>query len=521
MSSYEVGGVNVGMALMGGPIVIGAALAVLTPVAAGYGVYKAGITIKDMLVREHQEALERQYREEAQARARMEMEKRIREEIIDKCQRYINELQRDMNNESNDVSKYAKELISKLNVICEKTVRDIDSLEMQNQSDDHHIDELVRSYKAQRDCIISNIKESDRVTSFLCSIDRLFESLTTTDYGFVHDISIKDNEQVQLTKLHSQAEKLIEEFYTCVNREIDRFSNYPISSVEIDRIAILFNNIREEIMALSTEKEKWVIENRIQAISRRMEAYYTDKALLDKEQEKFMNLYLRYKKSFEETGEEYKEAIEFDTYDELEAAVSYRVKQLKRMQYCSELYLKMGHEAYICMAFEMELKRLDYIAESKEMAEHILKQELQYAQMGGKKTPFYKHDNNSVTRIFKAGSNTELQLIIHADGSTTMETIALNDTLENAVREVQKVHCAKSKLLEKALKDNWFITVKYDEQRSSDNISLTFNSVRESEKRCNETSTCDEIQKRKQLEQKERAKRNAKKAKVRSMALHY
>lgn len=40
MSSFEVGGVGVGAGIIGGTIAVGAALAVLTPVAAGYGLYK-------------------------------------------------------------------------------------------------------------------------------------------------------------------------------------------------------------------------------------------------------------------------------------------------------------------------------------------------------------------------------------------------------------------------------------------------------------------------------------------------
>ena len=76
MSSYEVGGADVGAMLLGAPVAIGAALAVLTPIAGGYVLYSIGKGVHDELVREHQEALEHQIQEATKLRKRLENAKK-------------------------------------------------------------------------------------------------------------------------------------------------------------------------------------------------------------------------------------------------------------------------------------------------------------------------------------------------------------------------------------------------------------------------------------------------------------
>ena len=59
MSSYEVGGVDLGASIIAGPIAIGASIAILAPIVGGYAIFSTGKAIYDGLAREHQRALER------------------------------------------------------------------------------------------------------------------------------------------------------------------------------------------------------------------------------------------------------------------------------------------------------------------------------------------------------------------------------------------------------------------------------------------------------------------------------
>ncbi|MGN0496376.1 MAG: hypothetical protein ACI4GW_09155 [Lachnospiraceae bacterium] len=520
MSSFEVGGVDVGVGLIGGTVAIGAALAVLTPVAAGYGLYKAGEAVKDELVREYREALEKQFKEKAKVRARMEMAKINREKIIVDCEKYIVELQETNTNQTDDIVELVNSLICELSMIQKEESVDLDSLEMLNQRDEQRIADLISRYKKQRELMISISSSNNNVKLFFDSIDKLFESLTFEDYNFVHNIETQTENQVRMQKLYERGSKLIDEFYTIVNREVNRVENCPVEALYVNRIALLFNNMREEIKALQSEDEEWAIESRLDSLRKGIESYYTYKVLLDKEQEKFMGLYLKYKKSCEKTGEEYKETVEFDSYEELEREVSYRVKQLERMNQCAEIYEKLGREAYICLAFEEELNKLNYSAEKKEIAEQLLHRRLQYFKIDDKTTPFYQWNNESLTRIFRINDEVGLQLIVHSDGSCTMETISLSHKESEEVIKTQKEHCKKRIELEEALKKNWFITAELDEEMSAEEISFEFEASNRQEK-LNTSKTKSNLQKRAEIAREKQRRKNVQKAQARSMALQY
>lgn len=45
MSSYEVGGVELGASIIAGPIAIGASIAILAPIVGGYAIFSTGKAI--------------------------------------------------------------------------------------------------------------------------------------------------------------------------------------------------------------------------------------------------------------------------------------------------------------------------------------------------------------------------------------------------------------------------------------------------------------------------------------------
>ena len=76
MSSYEVGGVDLGASIIAGPIAIGASIAILAPIVGGYAIFSTGKAIYDGLAREHQRALERIAQEHARERTKQESRSR-------------------------------------------------------------------------------------------------------------------------------------------------------------------------------------------------------------------------------------------------------------------------------------------------------------------------------------------------------------------------------------------------------------------------------------------------------------
>lgn len=519
MSSYEVGGVA---DLVAAPVAIVAALAVLAPVAGGYAIYQTGKAIHDEMVREYQEALEKQNREQAIARKRLETAQKVRQNILKECSEKVRELECLESSENGALEELICGIINELkniNALEEKT--DVISIEIQNQHDLRTIEDMMEKLREAEKLILKNQNDNKRVVFFIESVEKIFDDLRVNEYSYVHDVSITSENQVYLKKLNDRIGKLTEEFYTIVNREIKRYETVPIASVGIKRVAGIFENIKKEIEAIDTDKtELWVLEERIKSIEKNIESYNTYKALLDIEEEKFMTLYLRYKKSCEELGEECKEAVEFETYEELERTVKDRFEALERMKKCSELCEKIGKEAYICMAFEIELNKLNYNATDKKFAENVLHKQLRNCRIGEKLSPFYEYMDDSMMRIFKVNDDVGLQLIIHKDGSSTMETIALKDSSKENVLASQKEHCKKNVKLIEALRKNWFITTDFDEIVDAEHISMEFGQL-EGETEDIVIETIDRMNRRREIARKERRRKNKEKANLRSMALHY
>ena len=78
---------------------------------------------------------------------------------------------------------------------------------------------------------------------------------------------------------------------------------------------------------------------------------------LDKEQERFLELYLRYKESCEKVGDACREAVEFDSLQELEEEINSRNDMLNRLKDRSALLEELrkesgsddvARELYIC-----------------------------------------------------------------------------------------------------------------------------------------------------------------------------
>ncbi len=519
MSSYEVGGADVGAMLIGAPVAIGVALAVLTPIAGGYALYSVGKVVHDEFVREHQEALEHQIQEAAKLRKRLENAQKLREKIIEECTNRINELKTSNEWKDERLSALVQSILLEFNDVVEEAEQnDVDNLEFQNERAIQRIKTLVERLESESKLIKKNSAENVEMASFIANVQIMFRELSVNDYRYIHNIEIAEENYVELRKLYERLEELTEQFYLMVEREVNRFGNYPIKSIAIDRISQLFEKISSEIKSIEKmEAEVWILEGKISSIEKNIDAYYTFKAGLDKEQEKFLTMYLLYKESCEKTGEEYKEAVEFDSIEELEREVDARIKMLELAQKRRKLYDKLGKEAYICMAFETELNKLNYFTANRQDAEAIVNEQLRNYKLGNQWIPCYEHGDDSMMQIFRINDEVGMQLIIHRDGSSTMETISLvND--EDTVISTQKKHCEMTEKLKTALAENWFVIADFEEERSANVVSMQFEEKLEKDVQRDVSSR---IGKRVQKERERRRRRNSQKVQERSMALRY
>ena len=104
-----------------------------------------------------------------------------------------------------------------------------------------------------------------------------------------------------------------------------------------------------------------------------------------------------------------------------------------------------------------------------EMADH----KPQRAKVGEAKLPFYRWSGNDYTQIYEMEDDCDLQLIVHPDGTTTMETIARGNDRSRTVQR-QKTHCQAMKQMYQRLRENWFILYDYEETASPEQIQSLY-----------------------------------------------
>ena len=118
-------------------------------------------------------------------------------------------------------------------------------------------------------------------------------------------------------------------------------------------------------------------------------------------------------------------------------------------------------------------------------------------------------------QLFKVNDEVGLQLIVHSDGTSTMETVSLKETDDETVVKIQEEHCEKRRKLEETLKQNWGIEIVLEEKKSANHIAFEFETEKVDDRHVN---TSIDIRRKKAIEKK---RRNTEKKKERSMALRY
>lgn len=93
------------------------------------------------------------------------------------------------------------------------------------------------------------------------------------------------------------------------------------------------------------------------------------------------------------------------------------------------------------------------------------------ARLGEAVMPFYQWGQGAMTQLYRITPECNLQLIVHPDGSTTMQTITDREAAQSDhVVETQKSHCARIKEIHQRLKENWFIMYNYQETAPAESL---------------------------------------------------
>ena len=184
---------------------------------------------------------------------------------------------------------------------------------------------------------------------------------------------------------------------------------------------------------------------------------------LQKEHSRFAALYPIYQQAAQALLVEVRPAADFDTADELEQEMRKLQQREQRAAECRKIYGALGREGYLCYAWDQELRAMGYQVYRRDAVTRLAGTKPEYARAEGKKLPVYRWDPETMTQFYQLDENCSLQLVVHPDGSTTMQTISHREG-EGTVHS-QKKHCAALAALRERLRENWFIS--YDEKETA------------------------------------------------------
>ena len=180
-------------------------------------------------------------------------------------------------------------------------------------------------------------------------------------------------------------------------------------------------------------------------------------------------LYRVYVDASKALGEKVLSIKQFNDSLEIENRLKNLQLRADRAKECAKIYRILGPAAYLCYAWDQELKAMGYKVHSREKISEMVGDMPTRAEIDSHELPFYEWSDSDLTQLYSLSSQCNLQVIVHEDGSVSMQTIA--DTEDDSIANIQRSHCTQLEALHKRLKENWFVMYDYEETESPDVIT--------------------------------------------------
>ena len=190
---------------------------------------------------------------------------------------------------------------------------------------------------------------------------------------------------------------------------------------------------------------------------------------IEREIRKMIALYEVYVNASTALGEKVESIKSFKKSDEIEARLKELQVRAEQAKKCSEIYQKLGPEAYLCYAWDQELQAMGYKVHTREHISEMAQEDPEHAKLGEKKLPFYRWNEDDLTQLYSVSEECALQVIIHEDGTVSMQTIAESNSED--VVAAQHKHCDQLKMIHERLRKNWFVLYDYEETETADRIT--------------------------------------------------
>lgn len=463
------------------------AAAVIMPVAIAYGtgwlawqsgklLIGANKAINNIIkenVRKHEEAIQN----------KKMIAESAHNQLVNMCTQILSQIETNMHLYETKEVVTAEQIIHELTSICsERIPEDVQQLESITALGYIKLDRIIQQKKR-----IGSIKmgDDDEVLYRGTSVADLMDDIRIVVGAMDVSETLGDDIGVEDPKI-KERKMLNEEFTAITSMIMNDLKNAEYLSQTYGTTDSInswfhscFNGIDKQIEDLcSATISNDELKKGVKRLRAAVEQYEMMAPSIEKELKHFDALYKVYIDASNALHEKVLNRRTFKSASEIEEKLKKLQKRAEKASKCAEIYKKLGHKAYLCYAWDQELRAMGYNVHTRTELTDMVGQRPTHAETKGNRLPFYKWNDNDFTQIYTVASQCDLQLIVSDDGSILMNTIAESEN-EDIVLE-QRNHCAQLQVLHDKLRENWFIDYDYKEIEAPDEI-ITLAEWRESE----------------------------------------
>ena len=490
-----VGAAAVGAGAAASALVIAAGVGAASGVVWGTAwiLYKSGEGIYSAFEEQEQKKKEEDIKKKVENARKTEAALRQREVLKAKCGAALKGL-RDLQKQDTEHvipdSEY-ESWVRKVEAIYARGTGDhAEDIEGENQADSAVIEGLQKWLAETAEHIAAGRQQDQKLKSIAAAMHSFSLELSRIERSTLKGQDVRAlSEGERILRTHAERiAKIEEKLQKALLYEEERAKRVPVS--ERHKMS-LHTTLEVVVQGLQDLRDGKVPSSRAGELFERMERLlitYTDARIVEDEASSaFMGKYKLYEYACQVLGDAPRPAPDFGSEKELDevlGSMEGRLKETeeykrivaaeKRRQDCRKMYASMGREKYIFYAFTLEMKRLGYdFGEGQDVKEFFESDPVFYTEDGEELPIFHESETDADAQVFKIGEYTYALVIIHKDGTTTMETFTDDRYAdEEDVEGTQAVLCEKQKRLREALEKHWFITCELGEEKGPRYITL-------------------------------------------------
>ena len=454
------------------------AAAVTLPLAAVLGAGWLAWQFGSLLI-EANKAVNRQI---AEKKRQIEDRARIRKitaisaynQLNDVCTQILSQLDSEQNIESTAWFEEIKRLKSDLKEICNQQLPDdVVQIESMTSLGYLKLDSIVSKQRKIAEMILadseSGLYQGLAVADLMDDLRIIVGSMAIYETKG-SNIVASNPDVLERTKLNEEFSSVVSEITEALETASSFCDTYGLSASGSAWFHSCFNGIDARIEALCRPNvSNTELKKGIHRLKDSVEQYNMLAPSIEQELKRMATLYKMYADAADALGENVLDKGTFKNSAELEERLKYLEKRAKKAQECAKIYKKLGSAAYLCYAWDQELKAMGYEVHSRKKIAEMSDSTPVHAEREAHKLPFYEWNDNDLTQLYSISSECALQVIVHDDGTISMQTIA--DAAGDGVAQTQKHHCAQLNVLRERLRQNWFILYDHTETNSPDEIT--------------------------------------------------